>query len=482
MNNFLVFFSIALFIYSCNKKPYPNRYSLTEQKGLSTPREQAWGTCWAHASVASLESNMILKGIYLEKEKPNLSEYHMDKYSGFTRKGADEHVKNNWYSGQGSRYLGSNKDDLNEGLVVHLGGDYRMSASYLSNFGGAVIEKQNFTTLKDNDHELFGDRPDEGVLIKNDYSYYMPKHIEWISFERNYKKLSNLIKKNIVENGSVASAQKMNKVPLGLSPLDGREIHCDEKTHKPNHAINIIGWDDDLFHNGKRGAWIIRDSDHKDEKTKKHIHYFYVMYDDFIVGKDKWMGGVVFKDVFKTNFNNIYSHSLHGWRHTLLRPWKEVANQFLSRSEEYLNSLSFYTTDFNTEVSLRVYKGDLNSKHQLIYQSKIEVFSNPGFHYFELDKKILLNKNEKFAVSIAVSNKSFAHDRSFEMELLLGAPLPIWGKPIFVRSKSARGESYYRDRKGSWNDFLDFEEELRYELINTGNFAINAFTVKNAKE
>ena len=117
----------------------------------TTPvRSQSWGTCWIHGTYAAMESNLSMNGNWLVagmNGKPDLAEYHMDKFNGFNRKGKpDDEPNNTWYTGQKDPFPGSNYDEPLEsrdhGIIVHLGGDYRIATAYLTNFG-AVNETED---------------------------------------------------------------------------------------------------------------------------------------------------------------------------------------------------------------------------------------------------------------------------------------------------------------------------------------------------
>ncbi|MCO4794416.1 MAG: DUF4082 domain-containing protein [Bacteriovoracaceae bacterium] len=461
----------------------PTEFDLRDIGWSTDARAQNWGTCWIFSTFSSLESNLLVNKNWKksgEKGPVDLSEYHMDKFNSFTRAGHDSHRKNDWYSGQGGNFPGGNHDDINTGAIVHLGGDYRMAASILTTNRGAVQERLTPTIKSNSDHSVFGDKPWEGVLFENNYTYFVPSDIEFLTLQGTIKAKREAIKRAIVQYGAVASAQHMDDDPIGISD-DKEEIHMYRGDKKVNHAISLIGWDDDFEFKEHRGAWLVKDSDHKDEKTKKHIGHFWVLYDDVHVGKDAYMGGVSFRGVKKREYDYVYTHSFHGWRYNTNKnsEIKEVGNLFKVNRDERIHSIGVYTTRSNVDVSLKIYsevKGILLGKENAS-------FTYPGFHRVKLKKPIKVSKGKTFFVTQNNSNGVYAFESSFTLDVLL-SELPKWGEPVDINSKASKNESFYFDGN-KWIDFSSYKNQKSKQVKNrhaassdSANITLNVYTVK----
>lgn len=471
MRIILIIYCIGLF--SCTKKsPLPSRYDSREFGHVSSFKEQAWGTCWSFATMSTIESNLLKNGEWNnsnEQGEVDLSEYHLDKYNGFNRNGRKGDRQSGWYSGQGENFVGSNSDSPNDGLVVHLGGDYQVASAYLLRSGGAVQERLTPPIESSGNYSHFGDTPRTGILFRNNYKYFFPKSIAWLSFDGSIEEKRNKIKKAIIKYGAVASSQNMRDEPLSIAP-DGLEIHMNINNKELNHAISLIGWDDDIHYKDHRGAWIVKDSDHKNEETGKHIGVFYIMYDDLHVAKDKMMGGVAFYDTSALVFDDVYTHSLHGWRYTTDKNIDYIKNVFKAKSNGSIRKLGYVSIGHKTITDFEVI---INGKSIVKFNALKE---ETGVYTIDLNQEVLIKKNDLIEIIQRSSSNQFGFEGSFMMKVLLGK-LPKWGEPVSVSSKAEAGQAYYRLKNDSKEkDFIKYpntdwssDDETKAKVGNSAN-------------
>ena len=204
-------------------------------------------TCWAFATLGSLESNLAYKNYRNQKETKiyDFSEMHMN-YSTTRNSFLEEKINENG--------INRNAGD---------GGNLYNALMYLSNGNGAIKEE---------------DMPYEDTTEKIDISRIQNKEVlttlndmNLMSFNSGETEIAkNKIKEYIKEYGGIA-AQIHGDSIIGKDCYNNETgaIYCDNATQYPvDHAILIVGWDDmyskENFNENKKptkdGAWIIKNS------------------------------------------------------------------------------------------------------------------------------------------------------------------------------------------------------------------------------
>src|SRR5262249_19571697 len=133
-------------------------------------------------------------------------------------------------------------DDLAEvakspsGLKVHMGGDYRVAAAYMSRGDGVVL----IPPEKDNKVNITGWYEKAPARHKAEDKRLYVRDIEWFTMGPNLEGI-DIIKKRLLAEGALGTAMTVSKSFTGQ---DGFHYQPMSSKLKPNHAVAIVGWDD----------------------------------------------------------------------------------------------------------------------------------------------------------------------------------------------------------------------------------------------
>ncbi len=244
---------------------YSKKYSLRQDipDNLEIKDQKSTNMCWAFSALSSLETYLALSDINNNRAKKvyDFSERHME-YATVRELGGEINI------------YGFNRTINSGGLNIN-----KQDISYLTNGMGAISEEEMPFS--------------EDMSMKN-LSYIQNKKVltqvyDIVEFSNNKTdELMDQMKNHIKNYGSI------NVNIFGASPnkefieKDGKvyycynnatgAIYCDRlDIFQPNHAVSLIGWDDDYavenFNVNNRpsgaGAWIVRNSwgKNRDEKV-----------------------------------------------------------------------------------------------------------------------------------------------------------------------------------------------------------------------
>ncbi|WP_051355665.1 lectin like domain-containing protein [Acetobacterium malicum] len=327
----------------------PASYDLRDTGRITDIRNQGdYGSCWAFASLASLES-------YLKQDTTvDLSENNLMWNSGFD----------------------GTPDD---------GGNYSMATAYLARWSGPVSESS----------DPYGTPKKTGLAA--DY------HVQEVESIPN---LPSAIKQTLMDGGVLYTS--MYSVPLDSDEYfnsDNAAFYYDGD-EEPDHDVAIVGWDDNYSSSNFNkkpdgdGAWIIRNSWGSDWGDGG---YFYMSYYDSYAGSNV----TAFHNAQATdNYSRIYQYDPLGNISAMGYPdgdntaWG--ANIYTATASDNLTAVSTYALTPGTTAEIKIYTdvNDGKPNSGTLRATQTATFQRSGYYTIDLDNPVGLVAGQKFAVVV----------------------------------------------------------------------------------
>ena len=429
----LLLFVFTFFLGGLIMSQIPTTFDLRDVDGVNyvtSVKSQQGGTCWTHGTMASIEGNLMMTGAWEaagETGEPNLAEYHLD-----------------WWNGYNQHFNEDLDPPTGDGLVVHEGGDYRVSTAYLSRGEGAV---------RDIDGQSFDNPP---LRDNNSYHRFYPRTVEWFTMDENLNGI-DLIKQKIMTNGVLAICMCYSG-----SYISGTNHYQPPSSNElPNHSVSVIGWDDNHATQAPEiGAWLVKNSW---GSGWGNGGYFWISYYDKWACRDIDMGAVSFSEVEPFDFDQVYYHDYHGWRDTKPNT-TEAFNAFEAISGDLLSSVSFFANTDNVDYVVKIYDDFIGGELQNELASVSGTVEYRGFQTVDLASPVSLNIGDDFYIYLSLSTGGMPYDRTSDVPVLLGG-----SSKTIVTSTANANESYYKEG-GQWLDFYDYDDPSGFD--NSGNFCI----------
>lgn len=238
----------------------------TRQTEMNVKNQGATNACWAYSAATVFDSNYSI----INKKKKTFANMHM------------EYMTSNAYNTNGFARR------------VDSGGNMMIALAYATNGMGIALEADMPASITSASLKKVKAKAkvDDYVVLSN----------------RNQVK--NYIYKYGVVSGTTYVSGNQYFSSGSLYYNDDLAYCCTNRNQLVNHAITIVGWDDNYTNAsfpGRKGAYIVLNS-YGARFGDNGIYY--IFYDDAIIGSNYLFGVMKTTDM---NYDHLYQHDPYGW-------------------------------------------------------------------------------------------------------------------------------------------------------------------------
>jgi C1A family cysteine protease len=286
------------------------------------------GNCWAFATMAAVESNWKMRAI----GDFDLSEQNMAGCHGFY-----------WRYGKG--------------------GNEFTALSYLTRLSGPISES-------DDPYNQIDTACKEGL---SPVAYVTDARIVVDNFL--------LTKQILMDYGAVYTAICWDNDAFNNT----NNTYYYNQIANPNHAVAIVGWDDDKVTDGGKGAWICKNSW---GNTWAENGYFYISYRDVRI-----LNPIVYYPIryAKSEINHIYMYddlgtiTLAGFSNSTAY----ALTKFTATSSQYIKKIGTFIPTTGSTVDIEIYAEKDGDTLKNLLKSVSNLFcQTPGFYTFDVPVKV----------------------------------------------------------------------------------------------
>ena len=388
----------------------------------SIKNQNPYGTCWAHAAMASAEADLWKKG--LADSTIDLSEWQLAYFFYHTVEDPLGGTAGDSVTVVGDTYL--NK-----------GGNQQLATYRLATWQGVTQEADApYSTVYNDSTKTL----DDSLAYGKD-AYHL-ENAYWVSMKDR-----DIVKQLIMEYGACAASYYHDSAYYNSTSQWYRSEPLAE--YKPtgtttNHAITIVGWDDNYskdnfgtYKPSSNGAWLCKNS-WGSNWSKDGL--FYISYED----APNLNGNAYFYD-YGMGDNYDYNYQYDGGVGLSTYSVANAANVYTANSAETLKAVGFYTEDVQYTCTIKIYKnctGNPVSGTLVSTQTATEPYA--GFHTVVLDTPVDLNAGDTYSVVVYQTTSSGTPkvpvDVSFSWSWLTGV------------SSAKTGQSFISSSGSYWQD------------------------------
>ena len=427
-------------------------------------REQKYDDCWSFSTVGLAEFDLIVDNGVVDRTvdfselELNYATYHFieDAFGGLS----------------GDRVTLLNGKDF-----LTLGGNLNFAVQALLQWKGLTAE--SFLPYEQARNPL--------TVLGEEIRQNCEAHLQNV-YRLSMRKNRNGVKREIMRHGAAgisfyAATGALEKSRYtGSAAYRGKTVptyYCYDSSRYANHAVNIIGWDDDFpadnFANPapENGAWLVRNSwSSSGTYNTDTSAYFWMSYCDKSLTDEVWI--LDFEEADNYDYNYQYDGGIFCENVSSSLDYDAVANVFQVKGEknEALEAVLFQAMEnANVSYTIRIYT-DLRDPAKPDSGYLAATLSGKadyaGAHTIPLEDPVPLAKGSLFSVVVEETN----------VDVECGIKVRSYG--YMTEVSLDEGQSFARTGDG-WIDMKYVQSTARIKglagvEVRTGNWCIKAYT------
>ncbi len=368
----------------------PASYSLKDQGYVTSVKNQnPYGTCWTFAAMASAESGLLKK----YNQTRDLAELQLAYY--------------NFNSYQKADQLGLITNDgvsTTTNAVLDIGGNIEFATMALAS--GIGFSNESIYPYNQSNAQTYLNGNGSGPCYNTNYRL---RSVRWLNMSEK-----DTIKTALMNYGAIATSYFHSDSYLSRSS-SGDYVYCQKATNGTNHAVTIVGWNDNFskdnftgtYKPDSNGAWLIKNSW---GTGWGNSGYFWISYEDLGI-KDSMAAfyEAEIDSAHDPSDYHFYQYDGSDFYHTVtLGSYTTLymSNVYTTVNQiELLQDVGFFIANPGTSYVIQIYTnvGSTPTSGTLAY-TKSGNAADAGYYLIHLDEKIKLTQGLKYSVVVKLTN------------------------------------------------------------------------------
>ncbi|UCE42955.1 MAG: hypothetical protein JSV17_08415 [Candidatus Aminicenantes bacterium] len=186
----------------------------------------------------------------------------------------------------------------------------------------------------------------------------------------------------------------------GFGGYNGSNVLYYTGTESVNHAVMIVGWDDNMAHAGGSGAWICKNSWGTGWGDGG---FFYIAYGSARIGQDSCFYESAKHYDYMEMLGTLHHYDEGGWSasigYTNPEAWGLV--KFTPTKDDCIHAVDFWAVDDNMTATIYIYDNfDGNNVSSLLYGPQIQTCPLAGYYSVDLETPVWVTRGDEFVVVI----------------------------------------------------------------------------------